>query len=62
MVNVNGLVLGGVLHMFSLPPVFHHLSIKISSFYGFFTGSGKKGNRKSTFYGLVGFYQKAKKS
>ena len=29
--------------MFSLPPVFHHLSIKISSFYEFFTGSGKKG-------------------
>ena len=23
--------LGGVLHMFSLPPIFHHLSIKIQT-------------------------------
>ena len=53
--GTNTYTLGGVLYMFSLPPVFHHLSIKISSFYGFFTGSGKNGNRKSTFYGLVGF-------
>ena len=43
--GTNTYTLGGVLYMFSLPPVFHHLSIKISSFLRVFYGFRKK--RKS---------------
>ena len=63
-------ILGGVLYMFSFPPIspsFFYKNTKTPKDKGFFFGFRKNRNRKSTFYGykmygLVGFDQKNKKS